>query len=283
MAPRPLTIKRPLLLRIGYIAPLVGLFLAIYSAPLAVLFKDSWDSAEQSQGLVIIPLAIVVAWIRRRSLSPIPETCDVGGLMLTAAGCALHLFGQLAVGFYVSGISFVVVAAGVLWTIGGIAWLRAMALPILLLAVAIPLPSLLYASLSMPLQLFATAIACRIAEFFGVVVYREGNIIHLADISLGIWEACSGLNSLSSLFAGAVLMGFLVCPLPRTRLMVCLAAIPIAIATNVVRITGTAILSDWRPAYAMGFYHAFSGWLVFGVGVLGLYAAAIGLRRVSNG
>jgi exosortase/archaeosortase family protein len=91
------------------------------------------------------------------------------------------------------------------------------------------------------------------------------------------------LNSLSSLFAGSVLMGFLVSSVPRIRVMVCLAAIPIAVISNIVRVAGTAILSDWHPAYAVGFYHAFSGWLVFLVGAICLYAAAIGLRRVFHG
>jgi exosortase len=264
-------------------APVIGFLIAIYWSPLAALFEEYWHSSEQSQGLVIIPLAIGIAWLRRGSLPAIPAGCEAGGLATTAFGCTLHLFGLMAAGNYVSGISLVVVLAGVLWTLGGIAWLRAMALPILLLAVAIPLPSLVYSSLSMPLQLFASATACRIADLLGVVVYREGNIIHLAGMSLGIWEACSGLSSLSSLFAGSVLMGFLISPVPRIRVLVCLAAIPIAVISNIVRVAGTAILSDWHPAYAVGFYHAFSGWLVFLIGAICLYAAAIGLRRVFHG
>ena len=280
MAPRSSTERSGHLSRIGYATPVIAFLIAIYWTPLTLLFSAFWNSSEQSQGLVIIPLAVVIAWLRRPSTA-IPARCGGSGLTLTAAGCVLHLVGMLGAGVYVSGISFVVVLAGACWTLGGVTWLRAMALPLLLLAVSIPLPSMLYASLSMPLQLFASAIACRIADFLGVVVYREGNIIHLAGMSLGIWEACSGLNSLSALFAGAVLMGFLVCPLPRTRILVCLAAVPIAVFTNVARITGTAILSDWRPAYAVGFYHAFSGWLVFLFGAFALYGAATRLRRVS--
>jgi exosortase len=202
------------------------------------------------------------------------------GLFLIAAGCAMHVFGQLAAGLYVSQLSFLLVLAGTIWTFWGVGRLRRLTLPILLLATAIPLPSLISTSLSLPLQLFASHIACRVADFAGVAVYREGNIIHLATISLGVWEACSGLTSLSALMVGAVLLGFILCRYPLTRVLVCIATIPIAIMINVARVTGTAILSDWRPAYAMGFYHAFSGWLVFLVGVASIYAVAIGLRRL---
>jgi exosortase len=174
----------------------------------------------------------------------------------------------------------VLVVAGIVWTFWGAARLRQLLLPLLLLATAIPMPSLVYASLSMPLQLLVSQIACQAADFLGIAVFREGNIIHLANTSMGVWEACSGLNSLSSLLAGAVLLGFVMCRLPLTRLLVFVAAVPIAVTANVARVAGTAILSDKHPAYAMGFYHAFSGWFVFAVGCVGLYGAAVGLRRL---
>lgn len=265
--------------RIAYWSPVIAVVVATFKTPLAGLFGEWWHSPEQSQGLVIVPLALLVAWLRRRSLMAIPATCEIRGLVLTAAGCALRLFGELAAGIYVSQLSFALVLAGMIRTFWGIARLKALALPILLLVAAIPLPSLVHASLSMPLQLFVSRIACWLAEMVGVVVYREGNIIHLSSVSLGVWEACSGLNSLSALITGAVLLAFMVCRLPLTRALVCFAAIPIALLTNIARITGTAILSDSCPACAMNFYHAFSGWLVFLLGGIGLCGAAIVLRR----
>jgi exosortase len=280
MGPHSARINPSSLSRIGYIALIIILLIGIYGTTFVQLFRDWWNSTEQAQGLVIVPCAALMAWLRRRSLAAEPAAGEWRGLWVAGAGCALHLLSLLAAGVYASQLSFVLVLAGVVWTLWGLRRLRLLALPMLLLAAAIPLPSLVYASLSMPLRLLASRIACGVADLAGIAVYREGNIIHLAGISLGVWEACSGLNSLSTLIVGAVLLGFLLCRLPLTRLLVCLAAIPIALMANIVRVTGTAILSDWRPAYAMGFYHAFSGWLLFMVGALGLYGAAIGLRRL---
>ncbi len=266
--------------RIVYGIPVILLLGALYGTTLIELFHDLWNSPEQSQGLVIVPFALLVTWLRRRAVAVIPAACEPRGLVLAGGGCALYVFGQLGAGGYVTQLSFVLVIGGVVWTFWGIGRLRVLALPILLLAAAIPLPSLIYATLSLPLQLLASKVACAVADCAGIAVFREGNIIHLAGISIGVWEACSGLNSLSALMVGAVLLGFLLCRRPRTRLLICIAAIPIAVLANIVRITGTAILSDWHPGYAMGFYHAFSGWLVFLVGALSLYGTAIGLRRI---
>ena len=63
----------------------------------------------------------------------------------------------------------------------------------------VPLPAIVFNALSGPLQLFASNVATALAQGLGVAVYRDGNIINLANISLGVDEACSGLNSLSSM------------------------------------------------------------------------------------
>jgi exosortase/archaeosortase family protein len=53
--------------------------------------------------------------------------------------------------------------------------------------------------------------------------------------------------------------------------------VPLAIAVNVLRVAGTAVLADYQPESAMGFYHLFSGWLVFimGFGMLWLLGKLI--------
>jgi exosortase len=85
-------------------------------------------------------------------------------------------------------------------------------------------------------------------------------------------EACSGLHSLSALLVGSLLVGFLNLSDKWLRTILFFSSIPIAIASNVVRVTGTAILADYRPELALGFYHSFTGWLVFLVGFGALIA-----------
>ena len=86
-----------------------------------------------------------------------------------------------------------------------------LAFPLVLLATMVPLPTLVYSAVSAPLQLFASDVSTNLAQLLGVAVYRDGNIIHLANISLGVEEACSGLNSLSALMVVSLLIGFLIC------------------------------------------------------------------------
>ena len=116
-----------------------------------------------------------------------------------------------------------------------------------------------------------------------MAVYRDGNVIHLANISLGVAEACSGLNSLSALMVASLLIGFLVCQRTSLRVLLFALSIPLSIAVNVLRVTGTAVIADYYEEFAMGFYHSFSGWLVFIGGFAVLYGIAKGLDRLTRG
>jgi exosortase/archaeosortase family protein len=81
---------------------------------------------------------------------------------------------------------------------------------------------------------------------------------------------------------GALLLGFLQCSSILMRVVLFLLAIPLAIVLNVFRITGTAVLADYWQDIAFGFYHSFSGWLVFVAGFAMLWLMANGLHRLEK-
>ncbi|OQB00307.1 MAG: Transmembrane exosortase (Exosortase_EpsH) [Chloroflexi bacterium ADurb.Bin222] len=261
--------------------PLVvcGLVSALYAGTLGDLVRDWMSDPALSHGLLIPPAALLVAGARRAELFSHPPRREARGLALVAIGCAMYLAGKLAAEIFLARLSFLVLCAGLLWVYWGAVRLRVLALPLLLLGTAIPLPGLLYGSLTGPLQLFASAAATAIVQAFGVAVHREGNIIQLAHISLGVEEACNGLNALSALVVAALLLASLICSRLPARLALLALAPPLAVAVNVVRVAGTALLSDRNHEAAMGFYHLFSGWLVFLGGFAALYAAALVIHK----
>ena len=259
------------LMKIGVVAAVTCI---LFAAVLADMAHDWWTQPALSQGMLLPPLALYIAWIYRRQTLSHPAIPDNRGLLLTALACLTFLLGRLASEFFLMRFSFVILVAGLIWTFWGLPRLRTLVFPMLLLATMVPLPVMLYNSLAAPLQLLASDFATRIAQALGVSVFRDGNVIQLAGTSLGVEEACSGLNSLSALIVGSILLGFLMCSRPLARLALFILAIPLAIAVNVVRVAGTAVIADYNQEFAEGFYHSFSGWLVFvtGFGTLYLFA-----------
>jgi exosortase len=249
----------------------IALIIALYGAVLADLANDWWTDPTLSQGLLIPPLALYIAWLRRHITFSHPSASEWRGLLLTAGACLLFLLGKLAAEFFLSRISFVILLAGLVWTFWGLPRLKTLAFPFLLLATMVPLPAIVDSAVAAPMQLFASDVATNVSQFLGVSAYRDGNIIYLAHVSLGVERACSGLSSLSALLVGSVLLGFLQCSRPVTRILLFASSIPISIGVNALRVAGTAVLADYDEKFAMGFYHSFSGWLVFLLGFGSLY------------
>ena len=80
------------------------------------------------------------------------------------------------------------------------------------------------------------------------------------------------------LIVAALLLGQFLCNTLLARVLLFLLSAPLSIAVNVLRVAGTAILADYNEQFAVGFYHAFAGWLVFVVGFL----AFVGIAKLAH-
>ena len=258
-----------------------GLVVALYAEVIADLASEWWTVSSSSYGMLIPPLAGYIAYMKREVVLAIPAKQDLRGLQLTVLACLFLIGGHLAAEFYLARISIVLLAAGLVWTLWGVQRLRALTFPLILLATMVPLPAIIYNAIAVPLQLFASGTATIAAQAVGVSIYRQGNVIQLAHTSLGVAEACSGLQSLSALLVASLLVGFVENANTLGRILVFLLAAPLAILVNVLRITGTAILADYHLEFALGFYHSFSGWLVFLVGFGALWLLGKGVFRLT--
>ncbi|HEY1754856.1 MAG TPA: exosortase/archaeosortase family protein [Bryobacteraceae bacterium] len=260
------------------VAAIATLILLIYARTLLGLFEDWWNDPSFSQGLLIPPFALYFAWLDRKQIFDLPPTPTMRGLWAVVGGCLVYLIGKLGAEFFLQRISLMIVLTGLIWTWWGKARLTRLAFPLILMATMIPLPALIYNAATAPLQLFASDVATKVAQFFNVSVFRDGNIIELAHISLGVDEACSGLNSFSALLMAGVLLGQFLCERLPARILLVLLSAPLSIAVNVMRISGTAILADYNEQFALGFYHTFAGWLVFVVG----FFAFVGIAKAAH-
>jgi exosortase len=260
---------------------LLTLIAVLYTGVLKDLAYLCWRDEQLSQGLLMPPLALYVAWTRREQLLAHPAASDNRGLLVVALACLMFLAGKLGAEVFLPRMSFVVLIAGLIWTFWGRKRLRILALPLLLIATSIPIPALIYNSISLPLKLLSSTAATKIAQAAGTVIYQDGNVLEIPGMSLGVEDACNGIAALSSLIASALLLGVFLNGQRRwPRLLLVLLAIPIALAVNVIRIAMTAILAESHPRIASGFYHSFSGWLVYLFGLLALFAAASVFNRL---
>jgi exosortase len=259
-------------------APLIGAavaFAILYWQPFATLLRDWWSDPEAGHGLLLGPLAVYLAW--RRGWAADGRGQPVLGIVILVGAVLLRYVSGLAAELFTMRASLLGAGIGLVVFCGGVRQLLHWWLPTTLLALSIPLPAVVLSSLALPLQLKASQLGAAMLELRHVPVQLAGNVIHLPGQSLFVTEACSGLRSLTALLALGVLIGGLWLRSVPGRMMIVLAAIPVAIALNGLRIFLTGFFAYFvSPSLAKGIMHYSEGWAMFVVAfaLLGLVSWA---------
>src|ERR1700722_19353671 len=228
------------------------------------LVYDWYTIPDYSHGFLVPFFAAFLIWDKRKTLSAIPIKQTWAGITLVVFAIVVLILGVYGVELFTARMSFIMLLAGLIWTFFGWAMIKALRFPLLVLILAIPIPAIVFNRITFPLQLQASRIASAVLPVLGVPSLHEGNVIELPVMKLEVAEACSGIRSLVSLFTLAVFYGYFLEKSPLRRTILALVSIPIAIAANALRILGTGLcVQYWDPDKAMGFFHEFSGWVMF--------------------
>jgi exosortase len=265
-----------------------------YWGVLARLGRFWWDDENYSHGLLIPFVIGYILWTERDRLTSVEKRPRaLWGAAAVVAALLMLWVGTAGAELFTQRTSLVLLLAGVVVYFWGWKLLSAVFVPLLLLALAIPVPSIVFNKVAFPLQLFASRCAVWAMRAFDIPVLREGNVIELYPLGstttkkLEVVEACSGIRSLMTLVTLAVVFAYFTSPsdeegrggrgFGRFRslraVLIVLAAVPIAIITNAARVSGTGILARYYGTeVADGFFHEFSGWVIYVVAFLLLFA-----------
>jgi exosortase len=264
---------------IAFAVSTLALLVLLYHHILAFLFAQWIGDPNYSHGLILPFFSAWIVWQRRKSLRSIVPAPAMSGILVVAGALGMLILGVFGAELYLSRTSFLFLLAGIIIYFAGWKMFRALLLPWAVLFLAIPLPAIIYNQLTLPLQFGASRMASALLSSLGMPVLREGNIITLSTMTLDVAEACSGLRSLMSLVALATIYGCLFEKRVWRRLVLIVAAVPIAIVANAVRIMGTGVLGVyWGPRWAEGFFHLFSGMVIFVCSLLLLLAVHASMR-----
>ena len=239
-------------------------FFAVYSSVITKLVHDWGTDDNFSHGFLIVPLALYFAWERRERLRAATPGPSALGLVMILGSLAMLVAGMLGAELFLTRISIIGTVTGIVLYVWGREHLRTLAFPIGFLLLMVPLPAILFNQIAFPLQLLASRVGELTLSSLAIPVLREGNVIVLSTTSLEVAEACSGIRSLISLLTLGIVFGYFVDPRVSVRMAIALATVPVAIVANGLRVAGTGVAAHYYgPGVADGFFHMFSGWLVF--------------------
>jgi exosortase len=255
----------------------------LYYPILTRLAWDWWNDPEASHGILVPAFSLYVVWYTRRNWADLPLKPSWWGLAIILGSCVLLVAGVLGAEFFLSRTSFVFLLAGLVIHFLGWGYFRVWLFPWAFLFLMIPIPAIILNHIAFPLQLLASRLASATLQVVGVPVLREGNVMQLASTTLEVAEACSGIRSLLTLVTLALVYGYFLEKRLSRRALFAVAAVPIAVVANALRVVGTGALAHyWDAQTAEGFFHTFSGWVIFVIAMVLLFSVDNLMRLIDR-
>jgi exosortase len=248
----------------------------LYNRIAVGLVRQWWLDPDYNYCFFVPLLAAAIVWRESAKLKTIAPQPSWAGLVIIAVAMALLTLGVLGAENFLSRSSFLFLLAGLLIQFRGWKFFRRLLFPWAALFLMIPLPSIVFNEISLPLQFLASRVGASLLSVSGIPVVREGNVILLPTMALDVAAACSGLRSVFSLITLAVFYGYFFERNTGRRVLLIACSVPIAILANGLRITFTGMIGHYfGMEKAEGFYHLSSGILIF----LFSFVALVMLRR----
>jgi exosortase len=226
--------------------------------------------------------SLYVLWTERSRLMESIRNPEFLGVVLSLPFLVLGFIGVRGIQLRFEIVAFAGLLITSTWAFFGRKCAKQMLFPAGYLLFCIPLASFLDV-VTVHLRLLSTSVAYGALKGFGADIIRVGTAISAADgsFSIDIAEPCSGLRSLFALMAITAAYAYFNQKTWLRRAFLFLLSVPIAIAGNVARILTICLVAAYADAdFATGFYHDYSGYVVFAVAIVLMVAAGEGINRI---
>jgi exosortase len=239
--------------------------LVLLYAPTVRWLFERWTISvwHHAHGLLILPVVGYFIYQELRPLSHLPRSSSAWGFALLVPALAIRAVDAGMHTELLSAGSIVIALPGLsLLTLG---WVRTRAIlfPLAFLAFALPIPLGLTEQVHWQLRQIVTAGTAWAVPLLGIPVYVEGTTLHMARQSLQVADACSGFSTVYAALAVACLTAYTT-PSTGRKLLVILAAAPIAVLSNILRVVLLVVLVVWRgEAILETSVHPLSGLMTF--------------------
>lgn len=213
-----------------------GTFLTAFLPVITGLVRTWANSDDNSHGFAIIPLAVYILWQKREALLAAPVRGSWSGLLVASGALLVYIAAKIGEMQTLASVSLIIFLWGTVIFLLGYPIFRICLFPLLVLFFMIPVPAQIIAALTIPLQLIVTKASVWLAAMIGIPIYREGNVINLAQGTFQVVQACSGLRSIMTMLTLGAVLGYFTLRSNMLRGTLLLSGIPIAIAVNVLRV-----------------------------------------------
>jgi len=267
----------------GYIKLIITLILfAFLYLPIVPPLVREWISVDDySHGFLIPFISLYFLWHKRDDLKNTPVSPSWAGIVFIVAGLALYFAARIGYQFFLQCLSAFIVLFGIIYVNAGRQMAKKVSFAIAYLVFMIPLPQLVYNTVTFHMRLLSTKLAYAVIKLLGATATRDGNIINLPTCSLVVANPCSGLRGLIVLMAASLAIGYIFQTDIRKRIILFISALLISILMNTARLVATAVAVDMLEAFDVpASVHNATGIIAVMIGLAILFWISEMLRKV---
>lgn len=268
--------------RLHWSTPVAAIVLLILLyTPTLLWLTDYWiANLDHFIGVLAPIISAGLIWLRLPMLKVLRSGHDFRGLWLLLPGVLMHLGGLLTEVHLLSGLALPLILQGGSLLLLGKDKTSELAFPFWFLLFSFPFLASVEIYASFPMRLMSTIVAHGMLQPF-MDVTRVGTELATPNLDVAVIAACSGLNYLSTLLMLGVVFAWLSESRGLGRFYVFLSILPVVILANGIRIATVGIIGNvWGRDAALGFFHDFSGLMVFILAVLGMVGAGMLIHRL---
>ena len=237
-----------------------------------------------SYGWYVPLFSLYVLWTEREKIAASFGRPSAAGLLLLVPSLFLGYVGARGVQVRFEMVGFIGTLVALTLCVFGWRTAKQTLFPILFLLFCIPLHSFLDV-VTIHLRLFAVSSAYELLRGLGVDVLRQGTMLtsSTGSFAIDVADPCSGLRSLFAMLALTAGYAYFTQPTWLRRGLLFSLAVPIAVLGNIVRIFSiVAVAASCSPTFATGFYHDYSGYVVFLVSIFCMVACGGLVTKASS-
>ncbi|MBI5056287.1 MAG: exosortase [Nitrospirae bacterium] len=252
-----------------------SLVIIMYAPLFYQLYLFQWDKIDYTHAYFILPLSLWLVWRKRKDIKELAQQTHpgrhIGSLIILFTGLIMFVFGWKQEYMFISTLSLVPLLFGLVTYLYGRNMLKPLFFPILYLLLLVPVPLGVLDSITLPMRHGTSVVAEKILVLLNYPIKREGLLLTIGYSEIFMGPPCSGFRSLITMFSLMLTYVYIGSGGFSKKIILTSCIAPFALFGNLIRVVSLCLITFYfGEKVGQGFFHNFSGIVIFVITISGL-------------
>ncbi len=249
----------------------------LYAPVFYLLYRSRWDKVDYTHAYFILPISLWLTWRSRAHLKELLDKNNqysIMGLSIFITGILMFIFGWREDYLFITTLSLIPFLYGMIIYLYGRKMAKSLSFPILYLLLLVPPPYAILDRITLPMRHGTSVVTEVILRFFDYSITRKGLLLTIGYNDIFMGQPCSGFRSLITMFALVLVYVYISKGNRAKKIILTSLIIPFVLLGNLIRVITLCLITFYfGEAAGQGFFHNFSGIVIFIIAILGIIGA----------